>query len=81
MTDANQQTTPVTAVQDPTLGLLSHAVSVGVGVVAGWLSLHIPGVTFSPDTQLEITSAVVGAVVSGAHYVQARMSAAKKVTK
>ena len=79
MTDANQQTTPVTAVQDPTLGLLSHVISVGVGLVAGWLSLHIPGVTLSTDTQLEITSAVVGGVVTGVHYVQARMSAAKKV--
>jgi hypothetical protein len=80
-TGSGSYTPPVTSAQDPTLGLLSHVISVGVGLAAGWLSLHIPGVTLSTDTQLEITSAVVGAVVTGVHYIQARLSAAKKVAK
>lgn len=63
---------------DPTLGVLSHVVAVGIGAAAGWLSLHIPGATLSPDTQLEITSTVVGGVVTLVHYVQARMSAKSK---
>lgn len=69
---------PVTKDQDPTLGVLHHVVAVAVGAFAGWLSMHVPGVVLSPDTQLEVTGAVVGGVVSLVHYVQARMAANAK---
>lgn len=80
-TGSGSNTPPVTSTQDPTLGVLSHIVAAGVGAAAGWLSLHIPGVTLSADTQLELTTAIVTGAVTAAHYVQARMTAAKKVAK
>jgi hypothetical protein len=73
--------TPVTAVgtvtADPSLGILSHFVALGVGAVAGWLSLKL-SVTLDADTQTEITTAVVAAAVTAAHYVQAWISAKSK---
>lgn len=63
---------------DPTLGILSHVVAVGVGLVAGWLSDHIPGVVLSSGTQIELTSAVIGVVTTLGHYVQAKISAKAK---
>ena len=67
-----------TTAADPTLGILSHVVAVGVGAAAGWLSLHIPGVTLSADTQLELTTAIVTGAVTASHYVQAWISAKAK---
>lgn len=81
MTDENS-TKPVVPVgtkeADPTLGILSHVVALGVGALAGWLSDHLPGVSLDSNTQLEITGAVVAGVVTSVHYVQAYLSAKKK---
>jgi hypothetical protein len=66
-----------TTTADPTLGLLSHAISVGVGALAGWLSLKF-SVTLDADTQVEITTAVVTVATTLAHYVQSYISAKSK---
>jgi hypothetical protein len=66
-----------TTAADPTLGVLSHFVALGVGAVAGWLSLKL-SVTLDAGTQAEITTAVVAAATTAAHYVQAYVSAKAK---
>jgi|HubBroStandDraft_2_1064218.scaffolds.fasta_scaffold06416_6 hypothetical protein len=66
-----------TVAADPSLGLLSHAIAVAVGALAGFLSLKL-SVTLSPDTQAEITTAAVAAAVSLMHFVQAKISAKSK---
>lgn len=62
---------------DPTLGILPHAVSVGVGLLAGWLSTHF-SVSLSDGAQEEITTAVATVVTTGMHYVMAHISAKAK---
>lgn len=62
---------------DPTLGVLPHLVSVGVGLFSGWLSTKF-SVDLSPGTQEEIATAVATVVTTGMHYVMAHISAKAK---
>lgn len=62
---------------DPTLGLLPHVVSVGVGLLAGYLSTHFD-VNLSTEAQAEIATAAGTVAGTLIHYVMAHISAKAK---
>lgn len=62
---------------DPTLGLLPHAISVGVGLLAAYLSTHF-SVSLSEGSQEEIATAVGTIAGTAVHYVMAHISAKAK---
>lgn len=62
---------------DPTLGMLSHVVAVGVGAFAGWLSTKL-SVTLDDATQTEIAVAVTTGITTLVHFAQAKMNQVKK---
>lgn len=62
---------------DPTLGVLPHAISVGVGLFAAYLSSKF-SVSLSDGAQEEIATAVATVVTTGMHYIMAHISAKAK---
>lgn len=66
-----------TKAADPTLGVLPHAISVGVGLLAAYLSTHF-SVSLSDGAQEEIATAVGTLVTTGMHFLMAHMSAKAK---
>lgn len=66
-----------TKAADPTLGILPHAVSVGVGLLAAYLSTHF-SVNLTEGAQEEITTAVGTIAGTVVHYVMAHISAKSK---
>lgn len=77
MTNIPVDPTPPTKATDPTLGVLSHAIAVGVGLVAGWLSTKA-SINLDDSTQTEIAVAVTTAVTTAVHWVQAKFNQVQK---
>lgn len=71
-------TVPVgTKEADPTLGVLPHAISVGVGLLAAYLSTKF-SVSLSAGTQEEIATAIGTIAGTAVHYIMAHISAKAK---
>lgn len=66
-----------TKAADPTLGLLPHAISVGVGLLAAYLSTHF-SVNLSDGAQEEIATAAGTVAGTLVHYIMAHVSAKNK---